>query len=219
MQRKTVINSHKSIIFLNGELPSDAFLDLINTDVPLIACDGAANRMSLEPTYTIGDFDSISAQLEKVNVIEAADQNYTDFEKCLSFVKEEKLAPVLILGVNGGEVDHIIGNAQVMAKHGADVPCYFLDSYANGIKLGLPLVEHLSFNAQVGATISIIPFETTCLTTKGLKWELCNDVLCCKGTLGLRNEAAFEQIDIDVKFGHGVIIIDLGLTLLKGKLL
>ncbi len=202
------LNSHKCIIYLNGTFPTLGGLGSLNTDVPIIACDGAVHKMHTWPTYVLGDLDSIDGTKPQCTVIERMDQDYTDFEKALMFAREEKLTPALVLGVNGGEIDHIIGNMQVISKYADTIPSYFLDFYDGGVKLGMPLIPHRRISTIPGSLISIIPFEKTHLTTKGLKWELKDQELHCNGILGLRNEAAKRNVVIDVKSGSGIIIMD-----------
>ena len=38
---KNIINKHKSIIFLNGALPNKKLISLLDTNVPIVAADGA----------------------------------------------------------------------------------------------------------------------------------------------------------------------------------
>lgn len=213
---KKIINFHKSIIFLNGTFPEKKMFSFLNTNVPLIAADGAIQKMyqfELCPTYVIGDMDSSKKPQKNIKKIKILNQNFTDFEKCLTFVKKEKLFPSLIIGVNGGEIDHLIGNIQIMVKHAKKNPMYFLDTYQNknliGVKLGIPIANQLSFITKKGNCMSIITFEKTILSTKGLKWELSNKLLHVDGVLGLRNETISNRIEITVKKGKAIIILDI----------
>jgi thiamine pyrophosphokinase len=89
---KRVINSHKSIIFLNGTFPEKKMFNFLNTDVPLIAADGAIQKMyqfGFSPTYVIGDMDSSKKKYKNVKIIKVSNQKFTDFEKCLAFVKKK----------------------------------------------------------------------------------------------------------------------------------
>jgi thiamine pyrophosphokinase len=130
-----------------------------------------------------------------------------------SFCKKKKLFPSLIIGVNGGEIDHLIGNIQIMVKYAKKNPMYFLDTYQKknliGIKLGIPITNQLSFTTKKGNYISIITFNKTTLSTKGLKWELSNKLLHVDGILGLRNETISNHIEITLKKGKAIIIQDI----------
>ena len=212
----SIINSHKSIIFLNGTFPEKKIFNFLNTNVPLIAADGAIQKMhqvGLFPTYVIGDMDSYKKKYKNVKLIKASDQNSTDFEKCLAYIQKMNLSPCLIIGINGGEIDHLIGNIQVTVKHAEKNPMYFLDTYQNkniiGIKLGIPITNRLAFTTKKNNCLSIITFEKAILSTTGLKWELSNNILHIDGILGLRNETISDHIEIIVKKGKALIILDI----------
>lgn len=197
-----MLNSHKSIIFLNGIIPE---ADFIKIDVPLLCADGAAKRIKFSFDYILGDMDSYQKQDEKI--IKNFDQNFTDFEKALFFVKKKKLFPSLVLGINGGEIDHIIGNIQIMLKY-IEIPSYFLDSYDNGWKIGIPIKGKKVLKTKKNSLISIITMEKTILSTKGLKWELRKDLLDPNGMMSLRNETMLDTIEINVLKGKVLIILD-----------
>jgi len=215
---KNIINSHKSIIFINGNFLEKKILNLINTKVPLIAADGACKKLyklNLTPTYVVGDADSYNKKLNKKIInIKISNQDSTDFEKCISFAKKNNLLPSLVLGMNGGEIDHILGNAQVMLKYCNNFSLYFLDSYKinkkTGIKLGIPLnKEKLKIKIKTKSVISIIFFQNTTITTKGLKWELKNKMLHMDDILALRNINISKNVEIEIKKGKALLIFDI----------
>ena len=214
-----IINSHKSILFLNGTMPDKKILNVLNTKVPLIASDGAAkkmNKLGLSPDYVIGDLDSYKKQANITNIIKVTNQNLTDFEKCLLFINSKSLSPTLVLGANGGEIDHILGNMQIVIKHSSKTPMYFLDTYQNndleiGVKLGIPTTNNLKLTVNKGSYLSIIAFEEIILSTKGLEWELLNSTLHINGILGLRNKTVSNQLEISLKKGKALIILDIKL--------
>lgn len=217
--KERIINSHKSIIFLEGSLVSKRIMRAINTKVPLIASDGAIRLMReyrLTPNYVVGDGDG--APLKRIprgiKILRERDQDTTDFEKCMDFVKRESLLPCLVLGMNGGELDHILGNAEVLLKHSKGQDFYFIDTYQKegreGVKFGIALTEKKkSFEFKKGTLLSLISFDEAILSTRGLKWELKEKRLALDGILALRNVTVEKKVSFSLKKGRALLIADI----------
>lgn len=216
-----ILNKHKSIIVLNGTAPDKTLLAHVCTQVPIIAADGAAAKLrllGLDPTYVVGDgdsFDKNTNSLATATILSSADQDSTDFEKCLLFVQQQQMLPSLILGISGGEIDHVLGNMQALIKHAQDQSLYFLDTYENsenqlGIKIGIPVSSTpLTLALEPNSLISIIPFYNTTVTTTGLHWELNNTALTTDSILGVRNISTGNSITFNVHEGKVLIIADI----------
>jgi thiamine pyrophosphokinase len=216
-----IINKHKSIIFLNGTGPNKKLLQLLNTSTPIIAADGAANKiraLQLKPTYIVGDGDSYNAHAKNSSpqIITDQDQNSTDFEKCILFAQKNNLFPSLILGINGGEIDHTIGNMQAFLKHAQNFNLYFLDTYSKppskkmGIKIGIPLTnKKLALELEPQSTISVISFHNAIIQSSGLSWELNKFKLCIDNILGVRNINIQNCVKFEVIEGKVLLIIDI----------
>ncbi|WP_194848560.1 thiamine diphosphokinase [Candidatus Neptunochlamydia vexilliferae] len=204
-----LLKNYRSIIFLDGESLGPWVIPWINQEATLIVADGAAHRLEklgVQPNYIVGDGDSY---LPYESYIKVDDQNTTDFEKCIAFAKEKEILPSLVLGVSGGEIDHVLGNAQVLLKHAEGFSLFFLDPHAEGIKIGLPVSKQpLRSKVPKGTTLSVIPFGPARITSKGLAWEFQNQVLDLDGVLGMRNRTKSEEIEIRVEEGKALIIIE-----------
>lgn len=198
---ETLLSSYKSVIALDSK---EAAKVKIREGIPIIAADGAANWIDAD--YIVGDGDSF----ESDKLIRIYDQDRTDFEKCIGFAKEKDLLPALVIGVSGGEIDHIMGNIQILLKHAEKSSLFFLDPYSNGLKIGIPL-EKGTFQIQMKpeATVSILPFGSCTLSTKGLEWELTDQVLTPDGLLAIRNRAKSKEAEFHVTQGKILVIIDL----------
>lgn len=218
---ETIINKHRSIIVLAGTLPDKKILNMLNTSLPIIAADGAARDLhvyGLKPTYIVGDGDSYMGTLNDPATmhVKISDQDSTDFEKCIQFAGEHDLFPALVLGVNGGEIDHIVGNMQAMVKHAKNNNLYFLDTYTKkqkiGVKIGIPLtdLDHtLTLKQYKGSLFSLLFFGKTVVHSSGLAWEMNNHVFTINDNLGVRNVSSQDTIEIEIKEGRALMVIDI----------
>jgi thiamine pyrophosphokinase len=213
-----ILNSYKSVIVLNGRIEVEMLSHYIRKASCIIAADGAANILAhfgIEPDYIIGDFDS----LEQVNWTDKCllfeDQNSTDFEKAIGFAKFLDVMPALVVGVNGGEMDHVMGNMHIMMKHSLNRNLFFIDAQTSSQlssvlrwKLGLPLVnETFEGHLKIGSTLSLLPFPKAICSSSGLNWELDNQTLEINGMCSLRNLVKSSHVKILVS-GHCFLMID-----------
>jgi thiamine pyrophosphokinase len=229
---KKFLKSYKSIIFLNGTLPSFEFLKKLKLNVLKIAADGAYDKMSSQniiPDIVIGDRDSSIMPWKEngssIKYIYEKDQNSTDFEKCIKFAKSSNLCPSLVLGINGGEIDHILANAKTFLKYSQKnkaenlffLDTYFLNSKENslkkyGVKFGMVLNNSKSkyiFNDLFpNELISFIGNNFT-ISTKGLRWELLNQRFSNNSSLPIRNENLSKTVEIEVHKGKVLAIFDI----------
>ncbi|HEU64563.1 MAG: hypothetical protein KR126chlam4_00858 [Candidatus Anoxychlamydiales bacterium] len=209
-----ILNSYKSIIFLNGDFPNKKLFDFIDLNVTIIAADGASDKLknySINPNFNIGDGDSIGEKKSN-SFIKILDQNKTDFEKAIIFAKKLNLLPSLVLGFGGGEIDHIIGNAQIMTKYSDKKELFFLDTYPTingfGTKLGVVLNNEFNIKLNIGSTITIIPFKESLITTQGLKWDL-KEKRINSNFFSLRNYNISKIVTFKLKKGRALIILDI----------
>jgi thiamine pyrophosphokinase len=222
---ETLIKSHKSAILLNGSFFDPRMFSWFSKKTPLIAADGGANKliqMGLCPTYIVGDGDSLSLPISpQTKRVILKSQEHTDFEKSILFAKEHSLFPSLVLGMNGKELDHILGNACLFMKYAENGNLLFLDSYLDEkthvlrYKLGIPLTsQKLCLQIKPKSKVSLFPFGKTIVTSKGLRWELHKTALELEGLLSLRNEALFERVELKVHLGKLLVILDVELEAL-----
>ncbi len=195
---KNYFNQAKSILCLNGDLPEKDFFDI---NKKIIAADGATNtliKMGLEPDYVIGDLDSLTPNLiSKNKIIYTPDQNKTDFEKSLEVLKSKDLLPSIVCGVNGGALDHIFFNLNVIIQN----DCFFYSPPYVGIVIS----SSANLNLQIGTRISIFGFNAKVNST-GLKWELDKTKLNFPGFNSLSNVIISSNVEITVLSGKILII-------------
>lgn len=192
---------YKSILALNGELPSKSFF---STKLSLIAADGSVNRLAklkLQPDVVIGDLDSADPSLLLgPEVIYHPDQNSCDFQKALSYLEDKKLLPAIIVGISGGMIDHILQNINLFFSS----KCIF---YAPPIAAyNLIENEHKSFTLPLNTKISIIGINAI-ISSSGLKWELDNYSMNFPGANSSFNRSMAKEVTIKLHKGQSIVMI------------
>ncbi|MDR1366714.1 MAG: thiamine diphosphokinase [Puniceicoccales bacterium] len=156
----------RSIICLKGDLPEKELFDALG--LPIIAADGAYNVLRAKQIKTevvIGDLDSVGREISPgTQKIYIENQNQSDFQKALQYVCEKQLEPSIILGINGGYIDHILNNIAIFSQ-------------TNGVtymppNLGIMIRKNCTLHFIEGTKISLFAMPICHLTTQGLFWEL-----------------------------------------------
>ncbi|MDR3030789.1 MAG: thiamine diphosphokinase [Holosporales bacterium] len=201
MIKEILKKNYKSILCLDGDLPNYSFFKTLN--LPIIAADGVANyliNIDIEPDIIIGDLDGIDRDLLKGRkFIEIKDQNASDFEKSIDYIKDNNLFPSVILGINGGYIDHVLNNINIFS----DIDAVF---YSDDI-IGFVLKGKNKFNLPIGAKISIFGLPNCIISTTGLKWELKNAELTFPGKASCSNRAVAQEVIINIIFGKALIFV------------
>lgn len=202
-----------SILCLNGRLPNKSWFAKQH-GTPIITADGASNKLidqDIIPNFIIGDLDSIEIKhlTNQYNILHIADQNTTDFEKCLLEMEKQSLFPSLILGIGGGEIDHTIYNLNCFMRYAKKHQLTFLDIDENKkMKYGIPVFDKHEFYAKIGTTISLMPFPEATVSTTGLKWELNKSHLSITTNASVRNSVSNELVTIHIHDGAVLAIVD-----------
>ncbi len=202
MTQYKFLQSYKSILCLNGTLPGQGFF---KTKLPIIATDGAVNKlinMRIKPNSVIGDLDSLDLELpQDIEVIQVLDQNKSDFQKALDLIEDRNLLPCIVTGINGGYLDHILNNINIIVEKN----CNF---YAPPI-LGYVFKAPYLFNGRfpIATKLSLFGMSKARVNTKGLKWNLDNMLLEFPGTNSALNRTEESNIVIEVIEGALLLLI------------
>ena len=155
----------------------------------LVAADGGANSCiaaGVEPCAVIGDLDSITdetrAALPEARIIEYADQDITDFEKCLRLID----APfVIATGFTEGRLDHTLAVFSVLAR------CIGPPTIVLGIEdLAFAAPRRLVLDLPEGTRFSLFPMAPVNGCSTGLRWPIDGLTLDPLGRLGTSNLAS-----------------------------
>ncbi len=161
----------------------------------LVAADGGA-RAALDlghvPRAVIGDFDSIDAaslaQIPADRLHKVAEQNSTDFEKCLRAVN----APlILAAGFSGGRLDHELAVYNTLTRYPGkrcvvvgDVDLCFV----------APLSLHLDLPA--GCRLSMFAMGGCDVSATGLRWPLDQVRMAADGLVSISNAVTDGPVHI-----------------------
>lgn len=155
----------------------------------VMAADGGADQAlahGLMPAAVVGDFDSISdaarAAIAPERLHRVAEQDSTDFEKCLQRLE----APfVIALGFSGRRLDHTLAALSVLMRQ-PDPPCVML-AEAEAI---FPAPADLALDLPPGTRLSLFPMGVVRGTSRGLRWPIDGLEFTPAGRVGTSNEVS-----------------------------
>jgi len=186
----------RSPVLLVGAAPvSESLLELVKGEFRhVVAADGgvqAIARFGLEPDAIIGDMDSTPPEYRQKyqSVLHSiAEQDSTDFEKCLSRIK----APLLIgIGFLGGRLDHELAALNALVKS----PQALLLVGEADLVFRLP--ESLDLSLPPGTRISFFPMgEVRGIRSEGLEWPLEGLLLSPARNISISNRSTARRISL-----------------------
>jgi len=167
--------TEKILILANGDFPNrQRAIELLDSNLSLICCDGAANKCysaGYNPDIIIGDIDSLNSELKEVfidRIIEVKDQNLNDLGKALNWANKNNIKSVIIMGADGGDDDHYLGNLFLVLEN----------SYNFDIKIitrsgEFDLINNATFPSNSNQKVSIFCLDKDAkISSQGLKYEL-----------------------------------------------
>lgn len=183
------------------EVPDDVFV--VAADVGL----AEANRLGVGVDLLVGDLDSVNAA--DLEAFERAggevrrhpeDKDATDLDLAIIEAIAAGVERVVVVGGDGGRLDHLIGNALVLAS-----PRYAnveIDAVFGAARLHV-VRGRREFTGVADELVSLFALGGSVegVTTEGLRWPLENAVLEPGSSLGISNRFLGERASIEVSDG------------------
>lgn len=176
-----------------GRFNASDIAECLSVAPHLLAADGGADRL-IElghlPLAAIGDMDSLSDAgrgLLGDRVFEVAEQDSTDFEKCLTRIE----APlVLATGFLGGRLDHTLSVFNTLVRHPGR-RCIAV-GHEDVVVLA---PSRIGLDPGVGERVSLFPLASVSGYSRGLNWPIDGIAFVPGGCIGTSNHAT-GQIDL-----------------------
>jgi len=174
----------------------------------LVAADSGADRLAefrLEPHAVIGDMDSVADAARwragPGHFVHLAEQDSTDFEKCLYATE----APFYVaVGFTGRRVDHMLAVFHAMLRHGGKRVVLLGEHEAS---LLAPAGVTLRLAVTPGARVSIYPLlPVTAIHSRGLEWPVDGLALAPGQRIGTSNAATQPLIELAFD-GPGALVM------------
>lgn len=152
-----------------------------------IAADGGADvalKAGVELTYVIGDLDSLSPRARATFAeitVSVAEQETTDFEKCLLRTSAKQ---ILALGFLGGRLDHQLSVLNVLARFRDRTVVLFGET---DVCVLVPQ-GGLTFDVPAGTRLSLMPVSAARVWSSGLRWDLSGEAMTPDGFVSISNE-------------------------------
>lgn len=184
-----------ALIIANGESCSGELLGQLLEWSPLVVVlDGAIYRAldyQIKIDVVLGDFDraihieELVKDQHPIEIVHTPDQNKTDLHKGIEYLISRGYNAVNIIWATGRRADHHLSNLTDLVRYKDRINMVMIDDYSRVFVLPKKFEKWYS----KGTVLSIIPVGTaTGVSSKGLKYELNNDIL----TLGYRTSGSNE---------------------------
>lgn len=207
----------RAIIFANGNLSDlSQAKNIITNEDCLIAVDGGVKhvlKLGLIPQVVIGDFDSTPLSIKKkfenlkVELIKyPRKKDKTDFELAIDLCLNRKFQEIIIFGILGDRIDHLMTNIFLLAKTQIQNKLVKI-KIIEGKKEIFILNKEITINGKIGDEVSIIPVSEKLkgVVTDGLEYQLKNEALFFGSTRGISNVMNKTSAKITVIDGIALI--------------
>jgi len=176
----------------------------------VVAVDGGTHhllRLGALPDIVTGDFDSLDAvtradlAAQGVRIVPTPDQDYTDLDKALSFVRSDlAIAQVRVHAASRGRLDHLYSVLSAVVKYGRSLDLRLVDGIG---ETWLVNGEVTLAGADLpGRTLSLLALgPVSGITTTGVRWPLTEETLAPGVRDGTLNEVVAETVTIRVNAG------------------
>ncbi|KAA8677051.1 thiamine diphosphokinase [Clostridium sp. MT-14] len=203
------------VIVSGGNAPSEKLIkEELYGDSILICADSGANclyRYNIVPMYLMGDFDSIDEEplkffREKNCIIEKYPKakNCTDTEIVIDKALSLRADEIVLLGVTGSRVDHLLGNLGMLLKCNSKGIRAFIKDEHNTIEL---ISKPVTIKGREGETFSLHAYCDIVrnLSIIGARYKLDNYDLKLGDGRTISNE--FLNRSVSIIFDSGKLLL------------
>jgi len=212
----------RAVVFANGNLSDlSQAKNIITKEDYLIAADGGVKhilKLGLTPHAVIGDFDSTPKNILKnigrtrrsapTKIIKyPRKKDKTDFELAVDYCLERKFKEIIIFGIFGDRIDHLLANIFLLAKIQTENKLITVKIFEGNKKIYI-LNKEIIINGQIGDEVSIIPVSEKLegVVTEGLKYQLNNETLFLGSTRGVSN--VMNKSTAKITISKGVALVE-----------
>lgn len=201
-----VLQTDQGVTLIGGAgAQPDAIAAALARAPVLVAADGGAEHALAAgriPRAVIGDMDSLdprtAARLDPATFHPVAEQDSTDFEKCLGRID----APLILgLGFTGGRLDHQLAAFNALVRAGAR-PVILIgaeDAIAH-------VPGRITLDLAAGSRVSLFPLAPVTGRSKGLVWPIDGLEFAPGGRIGTSNRVATAPVQLAFD-GPGMLVI------------
>jgi len=166
----------KTVILANGQFPShERPLATLHATDRIICCDGAVDKLvaaGLEPTWVVGDLDSLSAEARIRHRDRLAcqhEQETNDLTKAFRFCLAHGWRELVILGATGLREDHTLANLSLLVDFSREASVLLLTDSG----WFTPVLSSARLSSRAGQQVSVFSFDPeVAVFAEGLKYPL-----------------------------------------------
>lgn len=190
-------------------------LDDLRPDLVVAVDSGLhlADALGFAVDRIVGDMDSVDpgrlaiAEQEGATVVRhPVDKDATDLELALDDLVAEQFERAVVVGVDGGRMDHLLGGALTLCS--PRFAALRMQAWLGGA-LVVPVHDRAEIRGRRGQMVSLIPMGGPALgvRTRGLRWVLAGERLDPGSSRGLSNEMVAEAAEVSVEHGCIAVVV------------
>ena len=179
----------------------------------IIAADGGYDylkAMSITPSLSLGDFDSISNnELPEHSISFPPEKDDTDFALAVQHGLSLGYNEFHLFGCTGGRIDHTLGNLQILCSLSSLEKKAFL--YDKSQVITAITNTSIVLPSRKDGYVSVVSYTDTSegVTIEGLKYEVFDHTFSSIRPIGISNEFINKKARITVENGTLLIIYSL----------
>ena len=196
----------RGVLWCNGSIPNESVVEwVLSAGVPIFGVDGGADKaygIGVEVVEVLGDMDSVDESAWRGRTLPLNEQSSSDLAKSIGELIRRGFDEIEIVGADGGDPSHIIGNWAAMndSPPGARIRIHHEEQVSTRIH---PDDGEVSVEFEEGELFSVFAIGTGKVWITGARWEVDGENLVLS-TRGLHNEGTGGVVKIR---GEGVLIL------------